>query len=221
MTSVVALAALCAAYVADGVSATSGVHKVTLTASVWVGDPGSLTVKVSPKARCTIAVANAVPLGASGLAPKSGGRITWRWRMSGDAEAGLAPVTVRCGKSGTLATKLRIMKLSGADAAKAVCARTPARVKALYGVDLPSGVPVVDGFSCEFRYIGNNVNGQPQSGLYRVEVREARHYTGKPTPPPCTFEVAAGTSIGGGANIRGSGPLPVNEIYMETCKSLS
>jgi hypothetical protein len=49
------------------------------------------------------------PLSAAGLGPKSGSRITWRWKMPGDADptgARGTPVTVDCGSSGTLRTRL-------------------------------------------------------------------------------------------------------------------
>jgi hypothetical protein len=41
-----------------------------------------LTVNVSPRARCTIEVIyDTVVSKAKGLGPKTGGRITWRWRF--------------------------------------------------------------------------------------------------------------------------------------------
>ncbi len=46
---------------------------------------------------------------AKGLGPKTGGKITWRWRVGASTHPGRWPVIVRCGKSGTLRLRLRVL----------------------------------------------------------------------------------------------------------------
>ena len=103
LIAVVAIS-LFAASAADG-----AVHKVSLT-PVHAGEYASLTVNVSPRARCTIEVLyDTVVSKAKGLGPKTGGRITWRWRVGTSTHAGRWPIIVRCGQSGTLRLKLRVL----------------------------------------------------------------------------------------------------------------
>jgi hypothetical protein len=86
------------------------VRKVSLTSPVRAGNVASLTVSVSPRARCTIEVRyGTVASKAKGLGPKSGDKITWRWRVGTSTPAGRWPISVRCGKSGTLRTKIRVL----------------------------------------------------------------------------------------------------------------
>ncbi len=86
------------------------VRKVSLTSPVRAGKVASLTVDVSPKARCTIAVIyGTVVSKAKGLGPKSGSKITWRWRVGTSTPAGRWPVIVRCGESGTLRLGIRVL----------------------------------------------------------------------------------------------------------------
>ena len=86
------------------------VRKVSLTSPVRAGKYASLTVSVSPTARCTIEVVYArVVSKAKGLGPKSGGKITWRWRVATSTPPGRWPVIVRCGESGTLKLKIRVL----------------------------------------------------------------------------------------------------------------
>jgi hypothetical protein len=95
-----------------GSSAT--VKRVSLTAPVAVGGRAALTVTVTPTTSCTIGVtyetaSGRKPLLAAGLGPKSGSRITWRWRVPKDAVptgARGTPITVVCRSSGTLRTRL-------------------------------------------------------------------------------------------------------------------
>jgi hypothetical protein len=86
------------------------VRKVSLTSPVRAGRTASLTVSVSPRARCTIEVVyGTVVSKARGLGPKSGSKITWRWRVGTSTPAGRWSIIVRCGESGTLRTKIRVL----------------------------------------------------------------------------------------------------------------
>ena len=96
-----------------GSSAT--VKRVSITAPVAVGADAVLIVTVEPRATCAINVTyetadeNRKPLVAPGLRPKSGGRISWRWRIPNDAVptgARGAPIMVTCGDSGSFRTRL-------------------------------------------------------------------------------------------------------------------
>jgi hypothetical protein len=86
------------------------VRKVALTSPLRAGKDASLTVSVSPRARCTIKVIyDTVVSKAKGLRPKSGGKITWRWHVGTSTPPGRWPVLVRCGKSGTLKLRIRVL----------------------------------------------------------------------------------------------------------------
>ena len=86
------------------------VRKVSLTSPIRVGRDASLTVSVSPRARCTIEVIyRAVAPKTKGLGAKSGGRITWRWRVGTTTPPGRWPVIVRCGNGGTLNLRIRVL----------------------------------------------------------------------------------------------------------------
>lgn len=89
--------------------ATAAVKREAFTATVAPGKYASVTVRVTPKARCTIKVVyDTVTSRAKGLGAKTGARITWRWRVGTNTHAGRWPVTINCGKSGKLALKLRV-----------------------------------------------------------------------------------------------------------------
>jgi hypothetical protein len=88
----------------------TAVRKVSLTSPVRAGKDASLTVSVSPRARCTIEVIyGTVVSKAKGLGPKSGGMISWRWRVGMSTPPGRWPVIVRCGESGTLKLRIRVL----------------------------------------------------------------------------------------------------------------
>lgn len=85
-------------------------RKVSLTSPIRAGKDASLTVTVSPRARCTVEVIyDGVASKAKGLGPKSGDTITWRWRVGEGTRPGRWPVIVRCGKSGTLKLRMRVL----------------------------------------------------------------------------------------------------------------
>jgi hypothetical protein len=86
------------------------VRKLALTSPMRAGRVASLTVSVSPRARCTVEVNyGTVVSKAAGLGPKSGGKITWRWRVGRSTPPGRWPVVVRCGEAGTLKLRIRVL----------------------------------------------------------------------------------------------------------------
>jgi hypothetical protein len=77
------------------------ISKVSFTSVVSRNDYATLKVNVRPRARCTIHVVYATgPSSAAGLRAKTGGLITWRWKVGSNTKLGRWPVTVRCGTSG-------------------------------------------------------------------------------------------------------------------------
>jgi hypothetical protein len=90
-------------------AAQATVRKTAFTATVSPNDTAMLSVKVSPRARCTIEVVyDTVISHAKGLGAKSGTRITWRWKVGSATHAGRWPVKVGCGHSGKLTVRLRV-----------------------------------------------------------------------------------------------------------------
>lgn len=105
------LVALVALVVAAEASGT--VKQVTLTSPVLAGGNATLTVSVRPRAHCTIRViyntnTESKLLSGDDLVPKTGGRITWRWRVPKDAHPGRTPIDVSCGGSGVLRAELLV-----------------------------------------------------------------------------------------------------------------
>ena len=73
------------------------------------GDDASVTVIVSPKARCTIGVYYSTTRSrARGLGAKRGGTITWTWTVGSNTNPGAWPVKIDCGKSGKAATTVTV-----------------------------------------------------------------------------------------------------------------
>jgi hypothetical protein len=103
---VLAATALACVYVAPTFGA---VRRISFTSSVSPNESAALVVAVSPRARCTIKVVYDTTVShAQGLGPKTGTRITWRWKVGSATHAGSWPVTVDCGKSGRLALRLHV-----------------------------------------------------------------------------------------------------------------
>ena len=103
------VAVIVSALIVVGVSQ-AAVRKVSFTATVQPGDEATLTVTVSPRARCTITVVYHTTVShAKGLAAKTGSRLTSRWTVGTSTHAGRWPVVVNCGKSGTLRLKLHVL----------------------------------------------------------------------------------------------------------------
>jgi len=91
--------------------ASGAVRKVAFTGVVSPNDYAELTVKVSPRARCSITVKyDTVISQAKGLGKKTGGTITWRWKVGSTTNPGRWPVIVDCGKSGKLSLRLRVLR---------------------------------------------------------------------------------------------------------------
>ena len=77
------------------------ISPVSFTSVVSRNDYATLKVNVRPRARCTIKVVYSTgPSSAAGLRAKSGGLITWRWRVGSTTKLGRWPVIVDCGSSG-------------------------------------------------------------------------------------------------------------------------
>lgn len=85
----------------------SGVLKVSLTTPVRAGSYAQLTVRVTPSARCTSRVIYD-PVSKE-LGPKTGGRITWRWKVASNTRAGRWPIVIRCGTSGSRRLTIRVL----------------------------------------------------------------------------------------------------------------
>jgi len=79
------------ALIAGATVAQSAARKVSIKSPVQAGRAASLAVNGSSKAKCTITVraGSYVPT-PRGLAPKTGGRITWRWQLRTNARPGQA-----------------------------------------------------------------------------------------------------------------------------------
>ena len=71
---------------------------VSFTSVVSRNHYATLKVNVRPRARCTITVVYSTgPSSAAGLRAKTGGLITWRWKVGSNTKLGRWPVTVDCG----------------------------------------------------------------------------------------------------------------------------
>ena len=70
---------------------------VSFTSVVSRNDYATLKVNVRPRARCTIKVGYP---SAPGLRAKTGGLITWRWKVGSNTKLGRWPVIVNCGPTG-------------------------------------------------------------------------------------------------------------------------
>jgi hypothetical protein len=214
LSSAVALTLVVGAAGADG-----AVRRISLKSPVEVGATAAVTVSVTPRARCVIEPAPGSFVRGPGLRPRSGGRITWRWKVHPKASLGRSRVVVRCGASGTLRASFVITpaELSLTDAAKAACARVPARVLRRYRTQL---IPLLERtiatlrdqygtFDCAW---GSNYyrDGGPIS-YYLVSVRRAA--------ARCNFTVVTQVAWANEPPLPGYDG-PVDERYTETCASL-
>ncbi|HSL63792.1 MAG TPA: hypothetical protein VK874_03965 [Gaiellaceae bacterium] len=90
--------------------AAAAIKANAFTRTVSPNDYATLTITVTPRARCTITVIyDTVVSKARGLGPKTGGKITWRWKVGSATHPGTWPVRVNCGRSGKLNTRLRVL----------------------------------------------------------------------------------------------------------------
>jgi hypothetical protein len=88
------------------------ISKVSFTSVVSRNDYATLKVNVRPRARCTIQVVYATgPSSAAGLRAKTGGMITWRWKVGSNTKLGRWPVNVDCGvQAGSARFTLRVVR---------------------------------------------------------------------------------------------------------------
>jgi hypothetical protein len=90
-------------------TAAGSVKRVAFTSTVSPNDYATLTVAISPRARCTIEIVYDTTVShARGLGAKTGSKVTWRWKVGSSTHAGRWPVTVDCGKAGKLSLRLRV-----------------------------------------------------------------------------------------------------------------
>ena len=94
-------------------SAAAAVRVTKRPGRVSTGDMASVTVSVSvsPKARCTIGVYYSTTASrAAGLGAKRGTKITWTWRVGSNTKPGTWPVKIDCGKSGKAQTSVTVRR---------------------------------------------------------------------------------------------------------------
>lgn len=92
-------------------SAAAAVRVTKRPGRVSTGDMASVTVSVSPKARCTIGVYYSTTASrAAGLGAKRGLKITWTWRVGSNTKPGTWPVKIDCGKSGKTQTSVTVRR---------------------------------------------------------------------------------------------------------------
>jgi hypothetical protein len=118
IVAIVLCAAVAAVIVSPSVSAVGKVSSASAAATVRVtkrpgrvspGDKASVTVLVSPKARCTIGFYYSTTRSrAHGLGAKTAKKITWTWEIGSNTKAGTWPVKIDCGKSGKAQTSVTV-----------------------------------------------------------------------------------------------------------------
>ena len=90
-------------------SAAATVRVTKRSGRVTRGASASVTVVVSPKARCQIGVYwSSRKSEASGLGAKTGKKITWTWRVASNTKRGTWPIKIDCGKSGKAQTSITV-----------------------------------------------------------------------------------------------------------------
>jgi hypothetical protein len=109
MAAVLASSSVAAVGKASSASAAATVRVTKRPGRVSPGDKASVTVVVSPKARCTIDVYYSTrKSGAHGLGPKTAKTITWTWGIGSNTKAGTWPIKIDCGKSGKAQTSVTV-----------------------------------------------------------------------------------------------------------------
>ena len=104
---IVFLAVVLAAVVVSSAAAT--VRATKRAGRVYPGETASVTVVVSPKARCTIGVYySTTKSGARGLGAKTAKTITWTWVVGPTTKAGTWPIKINCGTSGKAQTSVTV-----------------------------------------------------------------------------------------------------------------
>jgi hypothetical protein len=190
--------------------ASAAVKPIALTPTVTAGRSAKLTVNVSPKARCTLRITvkygNSVPRAVE-LEPKTGGRVTWRWRVRPNVEPGRLPMIVRCGESGTLKTGITIVApeppMSVREAADLVCGQELAKAQAT-------------GYQA-----GRTVRTRPITGAHRCSffgVDGHNYYLRVSLLAPCSFTVRVQEKWANGRP--GQSATTAERSYIATCSSL-
>jgi hypothetical protein len=183
---------LSGAMAGHGVTAVDSISLGRISRHVQAGAYQSLTVTVIPRARCTIAVGEASIGSSVGLGARTGGRITWRWKIREGAPAGNSRVVVNCSKSGAAKLNFMIIPAQPAislDEAKAViCQRAEAFVQEQFGgtvVRLPPA-QTSSKAACSFTVHGLAPQDQDRSRTVSLFVGSSA---------PCLFEVASSTAF--------------------------
>lgn len=90
-------------------SAAATVRVTKRPGRVSAGDKASVTVVVTPKARCSIGVYYSTRKSeAGGLGAKTAKTITWSWTVGSNTRPGTWPVKIDCGKSGKAQTSVTV-----------------------------------------------------------------------------------------------------------------
>lgn len=106
---ILALVTGLAAVLVSSASATVRITKAP--GRVARGGSASVTVTVSPKARCTIGVYYSTTTSrARGLGPKTANTITWTWTVGSTTKTGRWPIKIDCGKSGKAETSITVSR---------------------------------------------------------------------------------------------------------------
>jgi hypothetical protein len=104
---ILVLGVVLAGVLVSSVAATVNVTK--RPGRVSPGDTASVTVVVSPKARCTIGVYYSSSRSeARGLGAKTAKTITWTWTIGSNTKTGTWPIKIDCGKSGKAQTSVTV-----------------------------------------------------------------------------------------------------------------
>jgi len=211
---VIALGALVCAGVGSSI-----VKRISLTSPIAGGERASLTVNVTPHARCAGRVASKPH--AQRLSTKVGGRITWRWTITSDTQAGRWPIVVDCGTSGLLRTTIVVRpagpELPLVEVAKIICNRIPARVSkrsphllAAHARLVPNGLALT---------VGTSASGPSYTCGFFIEAadgtRPADYSVTITRTARCTYLVRAVV----GASSDNSDWSALGETHTETCSS--
>jgi hypothetical protein len=90
-------------------SAAASVRVTKRPGRVSPGDTASVTVVVTPRARCTIGVYySSSKSAARGLGAKTAKTITWTWTVGSNTRSGTWPVKIDCGRSGKAQTSVTV-----------------------------------------------------------------------------------------------------------------
>jgi len=216
LLGVIALAALAWADVGSSI-----VKRISITSPVEAGERAALTVMVTPKARCTGMVASEPR--AQRLPAKSGGRITWHWKIDPSTRAGTWPIVVTCAESGVMKAAIVVHtgpELPLLDAAKIVCNRTPARflkrfprLAAAHVRVVPNGLALNVGTTSTGPYYGCGFFIETAQGARPADYSATITRTAR-----CVYTVRS--EVGVSVSSSNTDWSALRETYTETCASL-